>query len=302
MISLVMPAILMSICSEVMPSAVPATLKSMSPRWSSSPRMSESTAKPSSSRIRPMAMPLTGFFSGTPASISASDEPQTRRHRRRAVRLQDLRDDAQRVGELLDARQQRTDRPPGQLAVADVAAARRAHAARLPDRERREVVVQHEGLVVLAVERIDQLLVVAGAERGDHQGLGLAAREERRAVGARQHADFRNDRPHLVDRHARRCARRSRDVAAHDVGFQLLEDVAELDRVDAGRIGVRLADRGQRLLARGFDGVVTLALADDLEGFGEVGADQLLGLRLHRVGVVDARSRTAPWRSARPAR
>ena len=32
MISSVMPAILMSICSEVMPSSVPATLKSMSPR------------------------------------------------------------------------------------------------------------------------------------------------------------------------------------------------------------------------------------------------------------------------------
>ena len=32
MISSVMPAILMSICSEVMPTSVPATLKSMSPR------------------------------------------------------------------------------------------------------------------------------------------------------------------------------------------------------------------------------------------------------------------------------
>ena len=32
MISSVMPAILMSICSEVMPRSVPATLKSMSPR------------------------------------------------------------------------------------------------------------------------------------------------------------------------------------------------------------------------------------------------------------------------------
>ncbi len=44
MISSVMPVILMSICSEVTPFSVPATLKSMSPRWSSSPRMSESTA------------------------------------------------------------------------------------------------------------------------------------------------------------------------------------------------------------------------------------------------------------------
>ena len=77
MISSVMPWILMSICSEVTPSEVPATLKSMSPRWSSSPRMSESTAKRSFSLMRPMAMPATGRLSGTPASISDSEEPQT---------------------------------------------------------------------------------------------------------------------------------------------------------------------------------------------------------------------------------
>ena len=42
-ISKVTPVILMSICSALMPLAVPATLKSMSPRWSSTPWMSEST-------------------------------------------------------------------------------------------------------------------------------------------------------------------------------------------------------------------------------------------------------------------
>ena len=42
-ISKVTPLILMSICRAVMPSAVPATLKSMSPRWSSTPAMSVST-------------------------------------------------------------------------------------------------------------------------------------------------------------------------------------------------------------------------------------------------------------------
>ncbi|MNY25621.1 hypothetical protein D3C86_1594170 [compost metagenome] len=39
--------------------------------------MSERTAKRSPSRIRPMAIPATGFASGTPASISASEVPQT---------------------------------------------------------------------------------------------------------------------------------------------------------------------------------------------------------------------------------
>ena len=77
MISNVMDVILMSICRLVMPTSVPATLKSMSPRWSSSPRMSDSTANPRSSLIRPIAIPATGRFSGTPASISASELPQT---------------------------------------------------------------------------------------------------------------------------------------------------------------------------------------------------------------------------------
>ena len=72
-----MPSILMSICSAVMPLTVPATLKSMSPRWSSSPRMSDRTANLLPSLIRPIATPATCAFSGTPASISARQPPQT---------------------------------------------------------------------------------------------------------------------------------------------------------------------------------------------------------------------------------
>ena len=78
MMSAVMDVILMSICSEVTPCSVPATLKSMSPRWSSSPRMSDSTAKPRSSLIRPMAMPATGRFSGTRLRPSATARCRTR--------------------------------------------------------------------------------------------------------------------------------------------------------------------------------------------------------------------------------
>ena len=77
MISSVIEVILMSICKDVMPSALPATLKSMSPRWSSSPRISERTANFSPSLIRPMAIPATDLGTGTPASINESDVPQT---------------------------------------------------------------------------------------------------------------------------------------------------------------------------------------------------------------------------------
>ena len=73
-----MPLILMSIWMAVMPSLVPATLKSMSPRKSSRPWMSVSTATlpVSWSLIRPIAQPATGFLRGTPASMSAMVEPQ----------------------------------------------------------------------------------------------------------------------------------------------------------------------------------------------------------------------------------
>ena len=68
------PSHLISICVAVRPFTVPVVLKSISPKWSSSPRISDRIAYLSSPGflIRPMAIPLTGFFKGTPASISES--------------------------------------------------------------------------------------------------------------------------------------------------------------------------------------------------------------------------------------
>ena len=75
-ISLERPWTLMSICMAVTPFSVPVTLKSMSPRKSSIPWISERMAifcDPSSSILstRPIAMPATGALIGTPASMRA---------------------------------------------------------------------------------------------------------------------------------------------------------------------------------------------------------------------------------------
>ena len=76
-----MPSSLVSSWSAVTNSRVPATLKSMSPKASSAPRMSVSATywvSPSTSpEIRPIAMPATGACSGTPAWSSESVEAQT---------------------------------------------------------------------------------------------------------------------------------------------------------------------------------------------------------------------------------
>ena len=56
--------------------------------------------------------------------------------------------------------------------------------------------MQHERFFAPAFDGVDDLRVAAGAEGGDHDGLGLAAGEQRRAVGTGQHADLDGDGTH----------------------------------------------------------------------------------------------------------
>ena len=94
-------------------------------------------------------MPATGLLIGTPASISASVPPQT-------LAIEDEPFDSRMsetmrivYGKTFLGRQHLAQRPLGQRAVADLAAAGAAQELHLADRERREVVVQHEALAVL---------------------------------------------------------------------------------------------------------------------------------------------------------
>ena len=166
MISSVMPAILMSICSEVMPSLGAGHLEV---HVAEMILVAEDVGEHREALVlQDQAHRDAG---GRPLQRHARIHQRERgaadgRHRGRAVRLGDLRDDADRVGELVLRRQHRMDRAPGELAVADLAALGAAHAAGLADREGREVVVQQEGLLVGALQRVDPLLVLAGAERG----------------------------------------------------------------------------------------------------------------------------------------
>jgi hypothetical protein len=153
--------------------------------------MSVKTANCSPRLTRPIATPATGASIGTPASNSASEsatvaieeEPFDSRMSRR-----------ERVREVLVVRQHRQQRAAGQHAVADLAAARRAHELDLADAERREVVVEKELLGGLALVLLDDLGISLGAEGDRGEPLGLAAGEERGAVGARQQAHLDRDR------------------------------------------------------------------------------------------------------------
>src|SRR4051812_46332369 len=85
-----------------------------------------------------------------------------RRHRRRAVGLEDVRHDADRVRERLLVRDHRDQRALGESAVADVAALGAAHEARLAHGEGREVVVVEVALGRLEPERVQPHLLARG--------------------------------------------------------------------------------------------------------------------------------------------
>ena len=121
-----------------------------------------------------------------------------RGHGRGAVGLEDLGDDADGIGEGFLGGQDLLDRAAGEVAVADLAPAR-AEPAYLADREGREVVVEHEAVAPVALDIVEDLLVEDRAQRGDAEGLGLAAGEEGRAVGALEDADLAGDRPDVLE-------------------------------------------------------------------------------------------------------
>src|SRR4029079_6566239 len=164
------------------------------------------------------------------------------RHRARAIRLGDLGNDADHVRIGLHVWHHGGDAAPRQSAVADLTTFRRAHKACLTNAIRREVIVKHEGIAPLAVERIDDLRVTARAERRHHERLRFTTREHGRAVRPRQNADLDAYRQTdawvaAVDT---RLARD--DTAANDLALYVMELALDLTGAPAARLGRDLGD------------------------------------------------------------
>ncbi len=151
-----------------------------------------------------------------------------RGHRRAAVRFEDVGHDANRVRERRFLGDDGRQRALGQRAMADLTTARSAHELHFADRERREVVVEHEALPHLAVDHFDLLLVVGGAERRGDERLRLAAGEDDRAVHARQDARLDPDRPDLVELAAVEADAALEHLVAQNLLLQALEDALRL--------------------------------------------------------------------------
>ena len=244
-------------------------------------------------------MPAVGRFSGTPASISASDEPQTVAIEDEPFELGDLRHDADRVGEFRRGRQHRMDRAPGELAVPDLAPAGRTHAARLADRIGREVVVEQEALLVGAVERVDVLLVLAGAERRDDERLRLAAGEQGEPWVRGQDADLRQDRADGGQVAPVDAALVVEDVPAHHLRLGVVERLGDFGGRELGLAALG-GERGHDLGLDGVDGGVALLLLGDRIGGAQIRFADLEHGLLDRGAVARGQIRADPWRPFRP--
>ena len=294
-----MPSSLVSSCSAVTNSLVPATLKSMSPNASSAPRMSVSATywvSPSTvSEIRPIAMPATGAFSGTPALSSDIVEAQTEPIDVEPLELERLGHLADRVRELLRGRQHRHQGALGERAVADLAALGRADATGLPGASRAGScscacsACGSRARACRAAAPCRSMFSVATPE-----DLGLAALEQCRAVDPRNDVDLGRERTDVGE-----AAAVDADlVAQHPLAHQLL---GQRPQRGADLLLTALEAARELLCGQRLDAVqlaLALLLAGDGEGGGQLAADGLLDRREHVVLVVQV-ERVVPRRLGR---
>ena len=213
-------------------------------------------------------MPAVGRFRGTPASIRASDEPHTVAMEDEPFELGDLGDDPHRIGKFRRGWQHRTDGAPGKLAMADFAPPRRAHAAGLADRIGWKIIMQEEALLIGALETVDELLVLAGAECRDDQRLRLATGEQRRAMRARQNANFRDDRANRLDITPVDPDAGIENVPADNLGLQIVKDLGHL-LLGKFRLGIGREKRRENLRLHRVDRVIALLFHGDLIGLAQ---------------------------------
>ena len=207
-----------------------------------------------------------------------------RGHRGGAVRLEGLGHDADRVRELLEVGQHRLEGALGEVAVPHLAPPRPAQHARLADREGREVVVQVEALARALGEGVDRLLVAVAAQGGEDHRLGLAAREQRHAVGARDRPHLTGDRPDLVGLAAVDARPIVEDALAHQLRAEVVQGLLD-GALEAAQCRLALLDRRQgvqlhRLVAEGGDEALHHLLLDG----GDRGVALVLGADRHRLG------------------
>ncbi len=161
--------------------------------------------------------------------IHHGEGPTTDRgHGRGTVGFSDLRHQTNGVREISCRRQNRLKRTPCQLTMTNFTAARATHTTNFTNRIGWEVIVQHEVGFVSAVQRVDHLFVVTGAQCGHNQTLCFTTGEQGGTMGTWQQTGFRHDRADLIQRTTINAAAVFHNVTTQNACFQLLQSRAKV--------------------------------------------------------------------------
>ena len=161
--------------------------------------------------------------------------------------------------------------------MANLTTTGRANAAHFTHRIGREVIVQQEVRPGVAVQRVDDLLIFAGAKGGDNQTLGFATGEQGRTMGARQDSGFAHDRADGLGVTAVDTRARIHHIPAQDRAFQLFD---RRSKVDVLQIFVR--QRALDRIHRCRDGIGAVLLVADRERSAHLGFARRLDLGIDR--------------------
>ncbi len=140
--------------------------------------------------------------------------------------------------------------------------------------------MEQEALLVGAIERVDVLLVLAGAQRRDDERLRLAAGEQGGAVGAGQNSDLRQDGTNGRQVAAVDAALMVEDVPAHHFRLGIVERFGDFGSREPGLAALG-DERGHDLRLDGVDRGVALLLFGDRIGGAQIGFSDLQHGLLH---------------------
>ena len=132
-----------------------------------------------------MAMPLTGAFRGTPASISAKASATGSGHAGTAITAHNFGDGTDSIGKVGFFWQYGLKSPLGQCAMADFTPTGLPKALDFTDRIARHVVVVEEAFLGLFFHRINHLGIGKWRQSSYIQSLGRAAGKNTAAVDTR---------------------------------------------------------------------------------------------------------------------
>jgi len=98
-----------------------------------------------------------------------------------------------------------------------------ANPAGFIDAERREVVVQHKGFAIGALQSIDDLRIAFSSKGGDNQRLCLTSGKKRGPVGAGQYACAHSDWTHCFGVATIDAGLTRQNTATYNFLFQLVD-------------------------------------------------------------------------------